>query len=346
MTGTPIDAHEVTRLFGLMQGARGILLAVSGGADSLALMLLAARWRETGGAGVAISVASVDHGLRREAAAECEHVGRLARECGMDHVVLGADRDLPPSRIEAAAREMRYRLLLAHAVRIGASHLATAHHRDDQAETVLMRLAAGSGPAGLAAMRAVSRRGAITHVRPLLGLDRAALEAVCRDGGVAWCEDAMNRDPRFARARLRGARGVLEGEGLSAPRLALFAERMARMEDAVAAQAEMAWQAAAREERDGVRIAGNDLLAMPEEIALRVIGRAVSAAGGEADRLARLEAAAGALIAALRAGKRAVRTLGGVRLEAAGGQLAAKLAAPRRAAVEKARGAGLQETKI
>lgn len=315
-----------------MQGARRILLAVSGGADSLALMLLAAIWREGAGR-PPISVASVDHGLRREAAAEMSHVRVLADKCGMNHVVLRGDRELPASRIEEAAREMRYRLLLAHAREIGASHFATAHHMGDQAETVLMRLAAGSGPAGLAAMRPVMAHGAITQVRPLLGLARRELEAVCRAAGVSWCEDAMNSDPRFARARLRGARAVLDAEGLSDARLARFAERMARMEDAVDAAARAAWDHTAATTGNGAAVAldGAALRDLPEEIVLRLVRRAILEVGGAADRLSRLETAVQALTAGLASGGRAVRTLGGARLEASGGMVRVTRAAPRRA---------------
>ncbi|HVV94418.1 MAG TPA: tRNA lysidine(34) synthetase TilS [Hyphomicrobiales bacterium] len=327
----PLGEAEAAGLLAPLAAADRVLLAVSGGADSLALMVLAARWAAVLPGRPALAVATVDHGLRTNSAAEAAHVGGLAASLGLPHAILAWRGRKPTTGIEEAARGVRYRLLAAHARKIRASHLATAHTLDDQAETVLLRLAAGSGPAGLAAMRAATPLGPLTHVRPLLGVPKGRLVATLREAGIAWCEDETNRDPAFARARLRAAKAALAREGLTDARLARLATRAARAEDALAAVAVAFWQQSARADSRSVEIDGAMFLAQPEEIRLRTIGRAVVLAGGGDVRLARLEALGATIDAALASGKRAVRTLAGARVESNGRRLRVTPAPPRRA---------------
>ena len=145
-----------------------LALAVSGGADSLALLLLAQRWRSARASGPQLLVLTVDHGLRPESAAEARFVGEVASRYGLSFRSLRWEGPAPTAGVEAAARAARYSLLLGAARAEGATHLATAHHRDDQAETFLMRLARGSGVYGLAAMSPDVDRDGIRLVRPLL----------------------------------------------------------------------------------------------------------------------------------------------------------------------------------
>ena len=170
----PIDMAEADRLFAdALSGAGRVLLAVSGGPDSVALMRLCAALaqaeRERGGCDWKIEVATVDHGLRAASRAEAEEVGRLAAACGLPHAILTwnepkassktssgtktSSDTRPQTRLQERARAARYALLASRAREIGADLLLTAHTLDDQAETVLMRIAHGSGLAGLAAMR-------------------------------------------------------------------------------------------------------------------------------------------------------------------------------------------------
>ncbi len=137
--------------------ATNILAAVSGGPDSVALLALLADWAKSNGRGIRVFAATVDHGLRPESAQEAADCGRLAAQLGIPHAVLRWEDPKPATGLQESARIARYGLLAAHARSIGATHVATAHHADDQAETVLMRLAAGSGIAGLAAMRETTR---------------------------------------------------------------------------------------------------------------------------------------------------------------------------------------------
>ncbi|MBN6823114.1 tRNA lysidine(34) synthetase TilS, partial [Methylobacterium organophilum] len=174
-----------------------MLLAVSGGPDSSALMHAAARLRDATGA--SLRVATVDHGLRPESGAEAEAVGRAARALGLPHAILTWAGAKPGTGLQDAARRARYALLAAHAEAVGAGLVLTGHTRDDQAETVLIRLAAGSGPAGLAGMRAERDLGpGLALGRPFLHLPKASLVAWCAARGVAYARDPANGDPRFA----------------------------------------------------------------------------------------------------------------------------------------------------
>nr|WP_246482535.1 tRNA lysidine(34) synthetase TilS [Methylopila capsulata] len=263
-----------------------VLIAVSGGADSMALLALAADWAATR-TGTRLSVATVDHSLRPESAAEARAVALAATALGLPHARLEAPLGRG-ARVEETARDARYAALSAHAAAIGAEALATAHTLDDQAETVLMRLAAGSGPAGLAAMRPKSMRGRLVHLRPLLGVPKARLVATLRARGWGWSEDAMNADPAFCRARLRASRAVLADEGLTAERLGVFARRAARAEDALLAVEEKA-AAAHLSLAPNRAVIAPEASALPAEIRLRLLARAVAALGAGRVRLDRLE---------------------------------------------------------
>jgi tRNA(Ile)-lysidine synthase len=280
----PIQPDEAAALLARAFGGSGhVLLAVSGGADSTALLILAAEWRDA----PRLTVATVDHGLRPEAASEAAEVADLARRLGFPHSILAAPVS-SGTRIEAAARDARYSALNAHARTIGADAIATAHTLDDQAETVLMRLAAGSGPTGLAAMREVTMRDGLRHLRPLLDIPKARLVATLAARGIGWSEDAMNSDPRFARARLRAAQGALAAEGLTARRLGRFAARMARAEAAIEHAVDQA--AAAHVAIDArSRLVISAFAGLPDEVLLRLLARLIGQAGGGELRLERLE---------------------------------------------------------
>ena len=183
-----------------------IAVAVSGGPDSMALALLADRWaRERGGAAVGLII---DHGLRPESAAEARLVaGRLAAR-GMPSDILRWVGDKPARGIQEAARAARYELLAGWCRGHGVLHLFLAHHRDDQAETYLIRRRAGSGPDGLAAMSAVREFGGCRLVRPLLAVPPARLLALLAAEGQPFVRDPSNLDPAFERARLRLGAGA------------------------------------------------------------------------------------------------------------------------------------------
>lgn len=172
-----------------------LLLAVSGGPDSMALTDLVRRcWQGP------VSAATVDHGLRPESAHEAKMVARHCAAIGLDHATLRPDRPITGS-LQSAARAARYALLEARADAIGAAFIVTAHHADDQLETMLMRLARGCGVDGLAGVRA--RNGRI--VRPLLGFRKAELIAHCEHRAIPFVLDPSNANPDFDRVRMRAA---------------------------------------------------------------------------------------------------------------------------------------------
>ncbi len=179
-----------------------IAVAVSGGPDSLALTILADRWARARGGH--ICALSVDHGLRPESGGEIARLRDWLAARAIRHQVLVWSGDKPATRIQERAREARYRLLDEWCRDNGCLHLLTAHHREDQAETHLIRARAGSGADGLAAMPAVRELGSCRILRPLLGFDKARLAALLAAEGQPFIDDPSNRNPVFERARLRG----------------------------------------------------------------------------------------------------------------------------------------------
>jgi len=177
-------------------------VAVSGGPDSLALLLLAVAARP----GLVLA-ASVDHGLRAGSRAEAEMVARLCQRLGVEHDILTIEWPAPPaSALQEQARDARYRALGAWARRNGLAAVATGHHADDQAETLVMRLVRGAGVRGLAAMRAVAPLPGsidVSLLRPLLGWRRAELEAVVAGAGIEAADDPSNHDEQHERVRVR-----------------------------------------------------------------------------------------------------------------------------------------------
>src|SRR5262249_44298101 len=210
---SPISLQEAKRLFAALRALPAIVLAVSGGPDSLALMLLIARWRRTLVRGPRLLAVTVDHGLRSEAAREARKVKRLARALEVEHRTLRWVGTKPKTGVPAAARAARYHLLVQAARAAGASHILTAHTRDDQAETLLMRLVRGSGIAGLSAMAHETERDGIMLARPFLDVPKSRLVATLNRAGIAFADDPTNRDVAFTRPRLRALLSALAGEG-------------------------------------------------------------------------------------------------------------------------------------
>lgn len=170
-----------------------LLLAVSGGPDSIAMLLLAQAAMPS-----IVNAATVDHGLRPEAADEAQFVHNLCAQIGIPHHILRPAHPITGS-LQAQARTARYALLTAHAETSGCDWIATAHHADDQLETLLMRIARGSGVDGLAAVR--ERQGQI--IRPMLEFRKTELEAICAECAVMPVQDPSNRDDRFDRVAIR-----------------------------------------------------------------------------------------------------------------------------------------------
>ncbi len=189
------------RDLGPFESTPHIAVAVSGGADSLALVHLAHRWALRQGGRV--TALTVDHGLRPESAEEARKVSAWMTDLGVDHHILKWKGPRPAAGIQEAAREARYDLLTGWCREHDVMHLLVAHHRDDQAETVAMRFGRQSGLDGLAGMPACAHRGGVRLLRPLLCVPRAQLEAMLVKRHLRWIDDPSNRSAHFERIRLR-----------------------------------------------------------------------------------------------------------------------------------------------
>ena len=176
-----------------------LAVAVSGGADSLALLLLAQAYaKEKGGHIVALTV---DHGLRPASKEEAQQVQRWAQTRGIEHVILTWEGDKPTSHLQEKARTARYELLTQWCKKNGVSTLLLAHHREDQEETFWLRLTCGSGLEGLTGMKQRTMKEGITILRPLLGFPKERLKATLQAEKQPWIDDPSNQSEKFFRGR-------------------------------------------------------------------------------------------------------------------------------------------------
>jgi tRNA(Ile)-lysidine synthase len=244
-----------------------LALAVSGGPDSLALLLLA--YAAFPGR---VEAATVDHALRKESTLEALHVEDICARLGCPHSILEVTVADSPAGLQAEARRARYAALSAWAGRRGIGLLATAHHADDQAETLLMRLRRGSGVAGLAGIRPVRPEGALLLIRPLLGWTKAELVHIVASAGIEAVEDPSNHDLRFDRAAMR--RFLRDHPQFEPHRLARTAAAAGEANDA------LDW-AADQLAEDRITAQGGewrvDPAALPRELKRRLLLRAIAA---------------------------------------------------------------------
>ncbi|TSD87782.1 tRNA lysidine(34) synthetase TilS [Mycobacterium sp. KBS0706] len=297
-----------------------LAVAVSGGPDSMALSLLAARWvRQRGGQILALTV---DHRLRPDSTAEADAVGASLARHDIPHRIL-TWTDAPARASQDQARRARYDLLDLACRESGICDLLVAHHREDQAETVLLRLAKGSGIDGLAGMAAWRPAPWGRLLRPLLDLPKARLAATCAGFGVIPVDDPSNRRSRYARPRLRAAREVLAAEGLTDDRLFALARRAGQARAALERIAadlgrRAVWLAPAG-------YAAIDLTALQQaepEITRRLLDSVTACIGGGGEaRFDALERLADAVRAGALLGRTLDRTLGHCRLRAAADRL-------------------------
>ncbi len=293
----PYDSSTLRRTLDRLgvPAAEKLAVAVSGGADSMALACLAHDVAD-------VTCLTVDHGLRPESAEEARVVEGRMTTLGIPHVTLAWQGDKPSSNLQAEAREARYGLLGQWCMANGIRFLLAAHHQDDQAETLLLRLARGSGVYGLAAMSETSplqgTQNSVTLVRPLLDVSRGSLRATLRARAINWIEDPSNHNRSFDRVRVRQLLSNPPVDGLTTERLASTAQRLRRTRDALE-HYERQWLTSAAH----VTAEGNIILSLdsfdeaPEEICLRglaTVCRFISAQG-YVPRMEKLERAAAAI---------------------------------------------------
>ena len=234
-------------------------------------------------------VLTVDHGLREGSAADAKAVLRAAKALGLKAHMLSWKGRKPKSDIEARAREARYRLMGEWCAAHGIENLYLAHTIEDQAETFLLRLARGSGLDGLSAMQEIAPYplpgfGALKLVRPLLSVTRGELRARLKKAGLAWRDDPMNEDPRFARVRIRQSWPALAELGLSPARVAAASGHLARAREALERATAELIVASCRVEEGRVMVDGEALMRAPREIGLRALAALLGRVGGRAYR--------------------------------------------------------------
>jgi tRNA(Ile)-lysidine synthase len=348
----PISARHAKDLFADWKRAPALVLAVSGGPDSIALMWLATRWRHALLRGPRLVAVTVDHGLRAEAAREARDVKRLARALELEHRTMRWSGVKPGSGLPAAARAARYRLLAKAARESGATHILTAHTRDDQAETLLMRMFRGSGIAGLAAMARETEREGVRLARPFLNVSKSQLVATLKKAKLAFADDPTNRDLNFTRPRIRAVMPMLAAEGGDARNLARLASRLGRANGAIEILVDGADRYLALRDRQAASLQGKTVssaetpggktfdaqafAALPEEIRLRLLLRAIDRFGHEGPpELGKVEALLSALDRALTKSTRGRRgrlkqTLAGALISLTGERISIAPAPPRR----------------
>ncbi len=311
----PLADDEVRDLLDPFSHQPAILLAVSGGPDSCGMLAAFARWRSLTEAGPTLSVASVDHGLRPEAAGECAMVMDAAARLDLPATTLRWVGEKPAAGLQDAAREARYRLLADHARATGATAIATAHHREDQAETVLMRLIRGSGPLGLKGMAATSERHGIAILRPFLWVPQTRLAATAAAAGLEPVADPSNADDRYTRVRIRRLMPLLAGEGLDAQRLAILAGRMRMLDEALAHQVGGVLDNCRRPSivPGTIVLDGSAWLNEPFAVIQQLLSRVLSEVSpeGARERLEAVEGLAGAVLMAIAGGETLRHTLQG-----------------------------------
>jgi tRNA(Ile)-lysidine synthase len=261
-----------------------VAVAVSGGADSMALVLLADAWAKA--SNVYMTALIVDHRLRMNSTTEAHTVARWLEGRGIAHAVLtwgegDAVRQLHRSA-QDAAREARLSLLTAWCRANHSPVLLLAHHADDQVETFYMRLARGSGLSGLGGMQPVTMANTITILRPLLGFAKTDLVATCRLLDQNWVEDPSNRDKKYTRTRFRQARAMMEQEGFTRERVLSTIAHLQRAKAALGQMIDNVRDEACIWTPFGtVTISAPKLLAAPEEVSLRLLSDLLRVIGGQ-----------------------------------------------------------------
>lgn len=307
----PFDTIFSSPVFHDILSRKAVAVAVSGGPDSMALAHMLSQAAQG-----KVHALTVDHGLRLESAQEAQQVGEWLKGWPrISHTVLRWAGDKPQTKLQEEARHARYDLMAAYCAEHAISHLFLAHHQDDQAETFLLRLAAGSGLDGLCAMREGQAFGAeLTLMRPLLSIPKEALVEYCQAHHIPFVQDPSNQSPRFARVRLRQGREILEQEGLSAKRLSTTAQRLQRAQSAMEFYTDQLWGDCVKNtDTKQIVLKYEVLIKAPEEIVFRVLERVFEYFQPDdksyGPRMERIETIAQDL---LRAGAFRKRTLGGV----------------------------------
>lgn len=301
----PLSNAEADELFSIFFKYNSLLFAVSGGSDSLALIHLADEWRKRQGREIKFLVAHVDHGLRSASVQDASHVEEFCQARELPFIALQWQGEKPVTSIQSTARAARYKLLTKAAKEHRCEAMVTGHTLDDQAETILMRLARGSGLQGLEGMAKLSKKEGCDLLRPLLDIPKTRLRATLHEAQIPWREDESNTDGGFLRPRLRRLLPLLAEEGLGAARFKQFARKVARANAALDFAA-----SAILENMNDSKLERKTYCAAPTEIRLRILKRII--ASFSCSSYPPSDEALENLDAAINNHEKARRTLGGV----------------------------------
>ena len=270
MSNASVSSQEFERLIQpFLPLGKIVAVAVSGGADSMALAFCLKRFVKDGGQLLAFIV---EHGLREESAAEAKTVAARLTAMGIETEILPWHHGAIASRIHVRARDARYALLTEACKRRGASTLFLAHHADDQAETVLMRLSKGSGVDGLAGMAPAVDMDGVRLVRPFLSVPKVQLVATCAENAIETVTDPSNEKEKYARGRLRRVMPLLAAEGLTPERLVDLADRAREAKEALDFYTQDYLRGAAQLDASGaITLDVPTLVALPRAVALRAL---------------------------------------------------------------------------
>ncbi|MEM6780379.1 MAG: tRNA lysidine(34) synthetase TilS [Pseudomonadota bacterium] len=276
----PLSHSEFKTLIAdMVDGKNKVGLAVSGGPDSMALGFLLSHWAKDND--VQVCGVTVDHDLRKGSDKEAEKVKAWTKDWpNFSHQILKWEGDKPQARVMEEARKARYALMQDYFKNVSVRNLFLAHHLDDQAETILIRLAKGSGLDGLSGMKAKQQYAqndaySLTFLRPLLGVEKQRLIATCKHFDVPFVDDPSNENDKFLRPRLREARAILEAEGLSNKRLATTARRLDSARIALDEIAQNVFEDSVIQTDSSIVIKTKSLEDWPFEIGFRVFLKAM-----------------------------------------------------------------------
>lgn len=266
--------------------SKPLAVAVSGGADSVALVFLLHRWGAKD-----MHILTVDHGLRPEAKNEVALVARYAESIGAKCKKFKWLDEKPEKSIQEEARRARYEMMADYCRKQKIAHLFLAHHADDQMETFLFRLAKGSGPQGLVCMKSLQKYDDdLTLARPLLSFTHDELIETCKKAKIEWVEDPSNLSDKYMRGRMRGAKEILEREGLTAKRIEMLIGRLERSQSFIDQQIEKESEnIIIKVETERIEFRLSTLRDAHMELLIRLIQNAIAALRPDKDYPARLE---------------------------------------------------------
>lgn len=210
---SPLSVQEFTSLMQEFDPVSAMAVGLSGGADSLALAFLLHQWCQS--RQISLTALTFDHKIRPESSEEAEYIAEITASWSLEHVILTAQEDIGSTKIQESARNARYQAMFHYCQDRKIQTLATAHHLDDQFETVLMRFARGSGINGLSGIRAERDAQGIRLIRPVLAIAKSRLIATCQAEGLQWIEDPSNTNLNFTRAQIRQVSEHLKGIGIT-----------------------------------------------------------------------------------------------------------------------------------